>query len=75
MTVENNDKLGATFVGDLYDCRTKKDGGGRLQIDFGADALAEIQWLQKVAAFRGGAFQIAIVPIKHGAQFHETESD
>ena len=60
-------KVGAAFIGQIYDIRTKRDGGGRLAIDFGADALNEIQWAQKIAAAKGCNFQIALVPMPNGA--------
>jgi hypothetical protein len=60
-------KEGATFVGQLYDVRTKRDGGGRISIDFGADGLSDIQWVQRVNAAKGCNFQIALVPMPHGS--------
>jgi len=60
------DQKGATFIGQLYDIKTKRDGGGRMSIDFGADGLEEVQWIQKVAAARGCSFQIALVPTPNG---------
>jgi hypothetical protein len=56
-------KVGASFQGQIYDVRTKRDGGGRIAIDFGMDGLEEIQWAQKVAAKNGCSFQIALVPV------------
>lgn len=56
--------LAAAFTGQLYDVRTKKDGGGRIQIDFGADALEEIQKIQKANGKGGINFQVALVPIR-----------
>jgi hypothetical protein len=55
--------LAATFTAQLYDVRTKKDGGGRIQIDFGADALEEIQKIQKANGTGGINFEVAMVPI------------
>lgn len=74
-------KVGAQFVGQLYDVRTKRDGGGRIQIDFGADGLSEIQWIQSVAAkSRSGCnFQVALIPLPHDTMMshrdEEFESD
>lgn len=57
-----SDKEGAVFVGQLHDVRTKADGGGRMTIDFGRDALDEIMWLQKQASYKNN-FQVAFVPM------------
>lgn len=54
----------AVFLGEVYDVRTKRDGGGRVAIDFGADALAAIQHIQKIASARGCSFYFTAVP--HG---------
>lgn len=57
-------KQGAVFVGQIYDIRTKKDGGGRISIDFGLDGLEEIQWAQKIGAATNCSFEIALVPLR-----------
>lgn len=59
-----DDKQGAVFIGQIYDIRTKKDGGGRISIDFGLDGLEEIQWAQKIGAATNCSFQIALVPLR-----------
>lgn len=61
-----DEKQGAVFVGQIYDVRTKRDGGGRIAIDFGADGLDDIHWAQKMASAKGCNFQIALVPLPHG---------
>ena len=52
------------FVGQLHDCRTRRDGGGRLTIDFGADALGEILKLQTANANGDTNLAFAIVPVR-----------
>jgi hypothetical protein len=49
------------FTAAIYDIRTKRDGGGRLQIDFGADALHVIQELQKIASVSDTNFTFAVL--------------
>lgn len=63
--MSNEEKIGSSFVGEIYDIRTKRDGGGRISIDFGADGLEEIQYAQKLAAQGGCVFQVALVPLKN----------
>jgi hypothetical protein len=52
------------FCGVLYDVRTKRDGGGRIQIDFGADSLLAVVELQKLNAMGDINLGIAIVPFR-----------
>lgn len=59
----NEDISGVDFSAVLYDVRTKRDGGGRLTLDFGRDALQEIQYVQKMASQGDVVFQIAIVAL------------
>ena len=61
-----SDKEGAVFTAQLYDVRTKRDGGGRIALDFGADGLIEVQWLQQIASIKGCNFQVALVPLPQG---------
>lgn len=68
-------KIGASFTGQVYDIRTKKDGGGRIQIDFGADALDEIQWAQQLATKKGCLFQVALVPLKQSMLSSDYEEE
>lgn len=51
-----------TFVGQLWKVETRRDGGGRLILDFGADALGAILELQKLNAIGETSLGIAIVP-------------
>jgi hypothetical protein len=57
----DKENLGATFTGQVYDIRTKKDGGGRISIDFGSDGLEAVQFIQMIASKKGGNFEIAVV--------------
>ena len=66
------EQVGVSFVAQVYDCRTKKDGSGRLTLDFGADAIDEIQRAQAIALKTGCAFQVALIPFK---PFSNTKSD
>lgn len=47
-----------TFFGVLYDVRMKRDGGGRVQIDFGGDAFEEVVDLMRY--FKENAVSVAI---------------
>jgi len=58
-------KPGAVFIGQIYDVRTKRDGSGRIQIDFSMDAIDEIQWAQNLALKKNCNFQIAMVPLNN----------
>lgn len=57
----NGNINGASFTGQIYDIRTKKDGGGRIQIDFGGDALEAIQFIQMMSVKKNASFEVAIV--------------
>jgi len=52
----------AKIVTQLFKISTNKDGGGRIQFDFGADALREIQKIQNWNGSGGMNFAIAVVP-------------
>ena len=56
-------KKGATFQATIYRVETKRDGSGRLTLDFGADAIDEIHWAEKVHLKRGFVFEVALVPL------------
>ncbi len=58
------EKEGVTFVGQIYDVRTKKDGSGRIQIDFSADAIDDIQIAQRMSMKQNLCWQIALVPVR-----------
>lgn len=62
--MNKSEEPGVTFVSQVYDVRTKKDGGGRMQIDFGLDAMEAVQWIQRVAAMKNVSFMVSFVPIK-----------
>lgn len=57
---------GCSFQAVLYDVRVKRDGGGRLQLDFGADSLLAIQHLQQCSAAGDVVLQIGVVPLPRG---------
>lgn len=66
--------LNATLTVQLFKIQTNKDGGGRIQLDFGAEALDEIQKIQKANGKGGINFQLALVPIQ-GEVFGEQAPD
>lgn len=55
----------ANFTVQLFKVATNKDGGGRIQFDFGADALDEIQKIQKANGQGGCNFILAVAPFKN----------
>lgn len=57
--------LAASFPVQLFKIHTNKDGGGRIQLDFGADALEEIQKVQMANGRGGMNFMLALVPLKN----------
>ena len=62
------------FAAVLYDVRTKRDGGGRIQLDFGVDALPAILELQKLNAAGDISLALAVVPSRNpqdSVQDHE----
>lgn len=50
------------FNAQVYDIRVKRNGG-RLQLDFGVDAIPVIQEIMATTALRDMNFQIAIVQV------------
>ena len=54
----------ANFVVQLFKITTDKQGGGRIQFDFGAESLDEIQKIQKANGRGGMNFALAVVPYK-----------
>jgi hypothetical protein len=68
-----NDKQGATFFATIHQITSRKDGGGRLVLEFGADALDEMQWAQKIAALKSCGFQVALVPVQAPNLSHSSE--
>jgi len=62
------------FSAVLYDVRTKRDGGGRIQLDFGVDALPAILELQKLNAKGDISLALAVAPYRENqdsVQNHE----
>lgn len=56
------EKAVATLAVQLFKIHTGKDGGGRIQFDFGADALDEIQKIQKANGVGGVNFYLVVMP-------------
>lgn len=54
-----------TFVGHLWKVETRRDGGGRIIFDFGADALPAILEIQKMNSYGETLFGIAAVPYRN----------
>lgn len=53
----------AVIQAEIYDVRFKKNGSGRIQLDFGADSAKEITKLQSMILGGETLFQVALVPI------------
>jgi hypothetical protein len=51
-------KSQVVFCGTLYDVRAKRDGGGRVQLDFGRDAFEEV--IEMMRFFKENAVSVAI---------------
>jgi hypothetical protein len=81
----DKDKMAGVFTAQLYDIRTKRDGGGRMALDFGADSLEAVQFIQKLAAKGEVNFQVAMVllppyqpsyrPEEETKEYEEYDSD
>lgn len=61
------------FFGTLYDVRIKRDGGGRVQIDFGGDAFSEIKEL--MTYFKENAISVAICLAPYIENQNQDQSD
>lgn len=55
-----------TFTAQLFDIKTRRDGGGRVQLEFGADAMHAIVKLMALNASGDTNLGIAVVPIGSG---------
>ncbi len=55
--------LAAVLTVQLFKITSNKDGGGRIQLDFGADALEDIHKIQKANGRGGMNFELALVPL------------
>lgn len=62
-----------TFTAQLYDIKTRRDGGGRVQLEFGADAMHAIVKLMALNASGDTNLGIAIVPIGSNSNHDESE--
>jgi len=58
------DKIGATFTAQVQKLESRKDGSCRITLEAGAEAIDEIQWIQRIAVKRDLSFEVAVVPIK-----------
>lgn len=54
---------GVSFIAQIYKVESKKDGGGRLTLEFGSDSIEAIQFVQKFAVKTDCSFQIGAVPL------------
>jgi len=54
----------AQVVGQLYQVKTNKDGGGRIQFDFGYESLKEIQKIQELNGKGEQNFILVIAPYR-----------
>lgn len=59
------------ITAQLYEVKTKRDGGGRLVLDFGVDSLQDILELQRLNAQGDVNLAIAIVPYGMDPKFTE----
>lgn len=57
------EKKPLVFVGQVYDVRLKRNGG-RLQVDFGVDAMEVMAEISKLAVIRDMNFKIAIAVLE-----------
>lgn len=61
------------FYAQLFDIKTRRDGGGRVQLEFGADAMHAIVKLMALNASGDTNLALAIVPISGGSNNDEPE--
>lgn len=54
------------MIVQLFDIKTRRDGGGRIQLEFGADSMMQVAELMKLNALGDTNLAIALVPV--GAQ-------
>jgi hypothetical protein len=69
-----------SFLGELYDVRMKRNGGGRLTIDFGGDAFEEILRVQRFFKDNNISVAMALEPYisvtaKHPSETHKEPAD
>ena len=65
-------KIISKFVAQLGSVRTDKDGGGKIVLEFGHDALKDVQKLQEWNGVGEVNFAIAITPLDFDdVQAHE----
>lgn len=61
------------FFAQLFDIKTRRDGGGRLQLEFGADAMHAIVKLMSLNASGHTNLALAIVPVTGSGDNKQTE--
>ena len=52
-----------TFTAQLFDIKTRRDGGGRVQLEFGAESMQAIAELMALNATGETNLGVAIVPV------------
>ena len=57
----DKERLAGVFTAQLYDVRTKRDGGGRITLDFGKDGLEAVQYIQTIASKGECSFNVVMV--------------
>jgi hypothetical protein len=60
----SEEKIGATFTAQVYKIESRKDGSCRITLEAGADAMDDIQLVQRVAVKRDLSFTVAMIPLK-----------
>jgi len=61
------------FTAQLYDIKTRRDGGGRVQLEFGADAMHAIVKLMALNASGDTNLAIALVPYRNDQTAHHND--
>lgn len=62
----------AKFFATVHQITSRKDGGGRIVLEFGCDDIDDIQWAQKVAAIQNCGFMVVMAPTK-GAELNKEQ--
>lgn len=55
-------KTESVFQATVHAINFRKDGGGRITLEFSADSLDEVQAIQKIATLRNCFFNVVLVP-------------
>lgn len=59
---ESDQEQAAKFIAQIYSVTSRKDGGGKIILEFGADALEQVQKIQRWNSLQGMNIAIAAVP-------------